>query len=143
MRKVCYRRSWGIVVYSHHNLFIGKDIIRFSIIIKESSNLTFDREYCYTVKSASDQMTVKGSLEWHIWDWINNTQKVPSKIIKNYNPQKILILDSHCLHLINKNPILNLLIFTRKLQRFLQLPPFNLTSKIVAKRNDSVILVIG
>ena len=128
--------------YYLNNLFIGKDIIRFSIIIKESSNLTFNREYCYIVDAPSAQATIKGSLDWHIWDWINNTRKVPSKVIKNYYPQKNLFLDSHCLHLINKNPILNLLAFTRELQRFLQLPPFNLASKITIKRSNSVMLVI-
>lgn len=53
-----------------------------------------------------------------------------------------MLLDSFWLHSINKNPILNLLFFTRGLQRFLQLPPFNLTSKITVKRNNSAILVI-
>lgn len=118
--------------YCQKNPSFCKNAIRLNVFIKESSTLTFNKEYINTDK---------GSLDWHIWDWINKTKKIPLTYVKKRYLERNLTLDFY-LHLINKNPILNTLNFTRELQHFLQLLPFNLISKAIVKKSNSAILII-
>lgn len=119
--------------YCLNKPFLRKHTVRLNVFIKESSNITFNKKYTNIEKS---------SLDWHIWDWVNCTKKIPSVYVKNCYSERILILDNLCLRIINKNPILNILTYIRELQSFLQSPPFNLTSKVIINKNNSVILII-
>lgn len=110
----------------------NKGSLALYLFIKESSNVGFTDKY-------NDS-----PLDCCIWDWIlDHARKAPLSPIQTSSLQKILFSDVVYLYSRNKNPILNILIFIKELQHYLQQSPFNLTSKVIVRNNRTVILVIG
>ncbi len=110
----------------------NKASIALYLFIKESSNINFTDKYN------------NNPLDCCIWDWLlDHARNVSLSPAKTPFFKNILYSDTVYLHSRSKNRIMNILIFIKELQQYLQQPPFNLTSKVTVRNNRTVILVIG
>ena len=110
----------------------NKASIALYLFIKESSNINFTDKYN------------NNPLDCCIWDWLlDHARNVSLSPTKTPFFKNILYSDTVYLHSRSKNRIMNILIFIKELQQYLQQPPFNLTSKVTVRNNRTVILVIG